>query len=127
MLVVSWHVNLKSRQGKSHWIYSRHGMDNQPNTKNHLTIGALIVKRPMLLKWKWTNIWYFPLGKSNLLLNNVERLLQQKILQQHTKTCSGDRYLYVNIVRNQSYEAEFLESNLKRFKSLSKYAGHRKL
>ena len=33
---------------------------------------------------------------------------------------------YVNIVRNQSQEAEFLESNLKRFKPLSKYAGHTK-
>ena len=48
------------------------------------------------------------------------------ILQQHTEMCAEERYLYVNIVRNQSQEAEFLESNLKRFKLLSKYAGHQK-
>lgn len=70
----------------------------------------------------------FPTRKKNknLFVNNVERLLQQKNLQQHTRTCSGERYFYVNIVRNQSQEAEFLESNLKRFKPLSKYAGHTK-
>ena len=50
----------------------------------------------------------------------------KKILQQHTRTCAGERYLYVNIVINQSEEAEFLESNLKRFKPISKYASHRK-
>ena len=45
--------------------------------KETLINRSLIVKRPMLLKWKWTNIWYFLLGKSNLFVNNVERLLKQ--------------------------------------------------
>ena len=31
--------------------------------------------------------------------------------KQHTRICSGEGYLYVNMVRNQSQEAEFLESN----------------
>ena len=62
----------------------------------------------------------------NLFVNNVERLLEQKKFQQHTRTCAGQCYLYVNIVRNQSQEAEFLKSNLKSFKPLSKYVGCRK-
>ena len=68
----------------------------------------------------------FPIREKQLFVNNVERLLQQKNLQQHTRTCSGERYFYVNIVRNQSQEAEFSESILKRFKTLSKDASHRK-
>ena len=59
----------------------------------------------------------------NLFVNNVERLLEQKNLQQYTRTCGGECYLYVNIVRSQSQEAEFLKSNLK---PLSKYVGCRK-
>lgn len=62
----------------------------------------------------------------NLFVNNVERLLEQKNLQQHTRTCGGERYLYVNIVRNQLQEAEFLKINPKSFKPLSKYVGCRK-
>ena len=69
----------------------------------------------------------FPTREKNLFVNNVERLLQwKKNLQQHTRTCSGEHYLCVNIVRNHSQEAEFLENNLKRFKPLLKYAQPRK-
>jgi hypothetical protein len=56
----------------------------------------------------------------------VERLLQQKNLQQHTRTCGGERYLYVNIVRNQLQEAEFLKIKPKSIKPLSKYVGCKK-
>ena len=47
----------------------------------------------------------------------MERHLPQKILQQHTRTCSGERYLYVNIERNQSQEADFT-------KAISKASNH---
>ena len=49
-----------------------------------------------------------------------------KNLQQHTRTCGGECYLYVNSVRNQSQEAGFLKNNLKSFKPLSKYVSCRK-
>ena len=55
----------------------------------------------------------------------MERLAA-KNLQQHTRTCGGERYLYVNIVRNQLQETKFLKINPKSFKPLSKYVGCRK-
>ena len=50
MWVVSWHAYLESRQGTAWWILILHGLDNKPDTKNHLSIGALSVERPMLVK-----------------------------------------------------------------------------
>ena len=55
MWVGSWHAYLESRPGKAWLILIQHGLDNQPNTKNHWTIGALSVERPMLLGSGQTN------------------------------------------------------------------------
>ena len=45
---------LRKQTGQDMMNFILHGLDNQPDTKNHLSIGALSVERPMLLKWSWT-------------------------------------------------------------------------
>ena len=125
MWVVSWHAYLESRQGEAHWIYIWHGLDNQPNTKNHYSIGALSVERLMLPKWRWTNTWYFPLGQSYLFVNNVERpLAEKKSSAAYKNLFWGTLFIcqYREISINRSWVFFF---NFKRFKSLLKYIGYR--
>ena len=117
MWLVSCHAYFKSRQGKSPWIFIWQGLDYQPNTKNYLSIGALSVEGPMLLKWKWTNIWYFPPGTSNLIVDNVEKLFQKKIFISIQEIFLG----------NAIYLSIFWEINHKKMsclKAISKGSNH---